>query len=85
MSLESLRSADRIGRWWIVGSSWSGAPMIGSTSNGMQQILPKGKVNVMSIDSSRGLFLHCAGSNVTPDIILTVGIFTNESEVGSIY
>ncbi|KAM9827609.1 nucleolar MIF4G domain-containing protein 1 [Neosynchiropus ocellatus] len=28
VSLENLLSADQVGRWWIVGSSWSGAPMI---------------------------------------------------------
>ncbi|XP_017577251.1 nucleolar MIF4G domain-containing protein 1 [Pygocentrus nattereri] len=29
VSLENLLEAERVGRWWIVGSSWSGAPMIG--------------------------------------------------------
>ncbi|KAF3836633.1 hypothetical protein F7725_029191 [Dissostichus mawsoni] len=29
VSLDNLLAADQIGRWWIVGSSWSGAPMIG--------------------------------------------------------
>ncbi|XP_051910061.1 nucleolar MIF4G domain-containing protein 1 [Hippocampus zosterae] len=28
VSLDNLLSADQVGRWWIVGSSWSGAPMI---------------------------------------------------------
>ncbi|XP_047424042.1 nucleolar MIF4G domain-containing protein 1 [Mugil cephalus] len=28
VSLENLLAADQVGRWWIVGSSWSGAPMI---------------------------------------------------------
>ncbi|XP_041823469.1 nucleolar MIF4G domain-containing protein 1 [Melanotaenia boesemani] len=28
VSLENLLAADHVGRWWIVGSSWSGAPMI---------------------------------------------------------
>lgn len=28
VSLENLLEAERVGRWWIVGSSWSGAPMI---------------------------------------------------------
>lgn len=28
VSLENLLEAQRVGRWWIVGSSWSGAPMI---------------------------------------------------------
>uniref|UniRef100_A0A1A8HNA5 Nucleolar MIF4G domain-containing protein 1 n=1 Tax=Nothobranchius korthausae TaxID=1143690 RepID=A0A1A8HNA5_9TELE len=29
VSLENLLKAEQVGRWWIVGSSWSGAPMIG--------------------------------------------------------
>ncbi|XP_026536707.1 nucleolar MIF4G domain-containing protein 1 [Notechis scutatus] len=45
VSLESLLRADQVGRWWIVGSSWSGAPMIDSTNNKTEQILPVGKVN----------------------------------------
>ncbi|XP_019745167.1 nucleolar MIF4G domain-containing protein 1-like [Hippocampus comes] len=28
VSLDNLLSANQVGRWWIVGSSWSGAPMI---------------------------------------------------------
>ncbi|KAJ6659294.1 hypothetical protein lerEdw1_019165 [Lerista edwardsae] len=53
VSLDSLLSADQIGRWWIVGSSWSGAPMIEGTSNGMQQILPKGKVSSKILELAR--------------------------------
>ncbi|KAM4027210.1 nucleolar MIF4G domain-containing protein 1 [Anomaloglossus baeobatrachus] len=32
VSLENILEADKVGRWWIVGSSWSGAPMIGHSS-----------------------------------------------------
>ncbi|XP_063777970.1 nucleolar MIF4G domain-containing protein 1 [Pseudophryne corroboree] len=32
VSLENIMEADKVGRWWIVGSSWSGAPMIGQSS-----------------------------------------------------
>ncbi|XP_072234674.1 nucleolar MIF4G domain-containing protein 1 [Leuresthes tenuis] len=28
VSLENILAAEQVGRWWIVGSSWSGAPMI---------------------------------------------------------
>ncbi|XP_007433909.1 nucleolar MIF4G domain-containing protein 1, partial [Python bivittatus] len=45
VSLESLLTADQVGRWWIVGSSWTGAPMVDSTSNKIDQILPVGKVS----------------------------------------
>ncbi|XP_077365507.1 nucleolar MIF4G domain-containing protein 1 [Festucalex cinctus] len=33
VSLGNLLSADQVGRWWIVGSSWSGAPMISEQGN----------------------------------------------------
>ena len=48
VSLESLLSADQVGRWWIVGSSWSGAPMINDTNSKTQQKLHIGKVNPSS-------------------------------------
>ncbi|XP_043101737.1 nucleolar MIF4G domain-containing protein 1 [Puntigrus tetrazona] len=33
VSLDNLLEAERVGRWWIVGSSWSGAPMIDDQEN----------------------------------------------------
>ncbi|XP_038654310.1 nucleolar MIF4G domain-containing protein 1 isoform X2 [Scyliorhinus canicula] len=36
-TLENLLTADQVGRWWIVGSSWSGVPMIEDTSTKKQQ------------------------------------------------
>ncbi|CAN9506351.1 unnamed protein product [Ophioblennius macclurei] len=33
VSLENLLAAEQVGRWWIVGSSWSGAPMISKQSD----------------------------------------------------
>ncbi|KAA8580680.1 hypothetical protein FQN60_013638 [Etheostoma spectabile] len=33
VSLNNLLAAEQVGRWWIVGSSWSGAPMIGEQGN----------------------------------------------------
>ncbi|XP_074477756.1 nucleolar MIF4G domain-containing protein 1 [Sebastes fasciatus] len=33
VSLDNLLAAEQVGRWWIVGSSWSGAPMIGEQGN----------------------------------------------------
>nr|XP_057915916.1 nucleolar MIF4G domain-containing protein 1 [Doryrhamphus excisus] len=33
VSLDNLLAANQVGRWWIVGSSWSGAPMIGQQGN----------------------------------------------------
>ncbi|XP_074918301.1 nucleolar MIF4G domain-containing protein 1 isoform X2 [Chelonoidis abingdonii] len=53
VSLESLLSADQIGRWWIVGSSWSGAPMIDSTSSETQHKLPVGKMSSKMLELAR--------------------------------
>ncbi|KAM9839774.1 nucleolar MIF4G domain-containing protein 1 [Aulostomus maculatus] len=33
VSLDNLLAAEQVGRWWIVGSSWSGAPMITEQGN----------------------------------------------------
>ncbi|KAM8810467.1 nucleolar MIF4G domain-containing protein 1 [Eudromia elegans] len=66
VSLESLLNADKVGRWWIVGSAWSGAPMIDDTNNKTQQKLHIGKVSSkimalarkqrMNTDIRRGIF-----------------------------
>ncbi|PKK32337.1 nucleolar protein with MIF4G domain 1, partial [Columba livia] len=53
VSLESLLSADRVGRWWIVGSSWSGAPMINETNRNTQQNLQIGKVSAKIMELAR--------------------------------
>ncbi|KFP77979.1 Nucleolar MIF4G domain-containing protein 1, partial [Acanthisitta chloris] len=53
VSLESLLSADRVGRWWIVGSSWSGAPMIEDTNSKTQQKLHVGKVSSKILELAR--------------------------------
>ncbi|NXU54797.1 NOM1 protein, partial [Turnix velox] len=53
VSLESLLSADQVGRWWIVGSSWSGAPMINDTSKKAEQKLKIGKVSSKIMELAR--------------------------------
>ncbi|XP_010285308.1 PREDICTED: nucleolar MIF4G domain-containing protein 1, partial [Phaethon lepturus] len=53
VSLESLLSADQVGRWWIVGSSWSGAPMINDTNGKTQQKLHIGKVSSKIMELAR--------------------------------
>ncbi|KAM6089010.1 nucleolar MIF4G domain-containing protein 1 [Chlamydotis macqueenii] len=53
VSLESLLSADQVGRWWIVGSSWSGAPMINDTNSKTQQKLRIGKVSSKIMELAR--------------------------------
>ncbi|XP_020367723.2 nucleolar MIF4G domain-containing protein 1 isoform X1 [Rhincodon typus] len=44
-TLENLLTADQVGRWWIVGSSWSGIPMIDNTSAKTQQNVAVGEVS----------------------------------------
>ncbi|KAM3929089.1 nucleolar MIF4G domain-containing protein 1 [Leptodactylus fuscus] len=52
VSLENILEADKVGRWWIVGSSWSGAPMIGqSTAKTSAQAV--GKVSAKIMDLAR--------------------------------
>ncbi|XP_078519388.1 nucleolar MIF4G domain-containing protein 1 [Lissotriton helveticus] len=53
VSLENLLDAEQVGRWWIVGSSWSGAPMIGQSGNSSQQKLPVGKISSKMMDLAR--------------------------------
>ncbi|XP_069715406.1 nucleolar MIF4G domain-containing protein 1 [Phaenicophaeus curvirostris] len=53
VSLESLLSADQVGRWWIVGSSWSGAPMINDANSKTQQKLRVGKVSSKIMELAR--------------------------------
>ncbi|XP_069504069.1 nucleolar MIF4G domain-containing protein 1 [Ambystoma mexicanum] len=45
VSLENLLDAEQVGRWWIVGSSWSGVPMIGQSNSSGQPKLPEGKAS----------------------------------------
>ncbi|XP_030054479.1 nucleolar MIF4G domain-containing protein 1 [Microcaecilia unicolor] len=53
VSLENLLNVDQVGRWWIVGSSWSGAPMIGDSSNKGQPKLHLGKVSTKILELAR--------------------------------
>ncbi|KAG8573426.1 hypothetical protein GDO81_012402 [Engystomops pustulosus] len=52
VSLQNILEAEKVGRWWIVGSSWSGAPMIGQSS---EKALPQamGKVSAKIMDLAR--------------------------------
>ncbi|NWS66872.1 NOM1 protein, partial [Crotophaga sulcirostris] len=53
VSLESLLSADQVGRWWIVGSSWSGAPMINDANSKTQQKVHVGKMTSKIMELAR--------------------------------
>lgn len=52
VSLENILEADKVGRWWIVGSSWSGAPMIGQPSD-KASAQAVGKVSAKIMDLAR--------------------------------
>ncbi|XP_039983203.1 nucleolar MIF4G domain-containing protein 1 isoform X2 [Xiphias gladius] len=67
VSLDNLLAAEQVGRWWIVGSSWSGAPMIGepgntttkqSTAEGQfsAKVLELAKKQRMNTDVRRNIF-----------------------------
>lgn len=43
VSLDNLLEAEHVGRWWIVGSSWSGAPMIDDHGNKTTTTSTKGE------------------------------------------
>ncbi|KFV04408.1 Nucleolar MIF4G domain-containing protein 1, partial [Pterocles gutturalis] len=58
VSLESLLSADQVGRWWIVGSSWSGAPMISDTNTKTQQKLHIGKASSKIMELARKMRMN---------------------------
>ncbi|XP_006887718.1 PREDICTED: nucleolar MIF4G domain-containing protein 1 [Elephantulus edwardii] len=52
VSWESVLNAEQVGRWWIIGSSWSGAPMIDSSD----KVQPKphgGTVSSKILDLAR--------------------------------
>ncbi|KAM6214457.1 nucleolar MIF4G domain-containing protein 1 [Rhynchocyon petersi] len=52
VSWESVLNAEQVGRWWIIGSSWSGAPMIDSSDKTQQKPL-KGMVSSKILDLAR--------------------------------
>ncbi|XP_061569105.1 nucleolar MIF4G domain-containing protein 1 [Cololabis saira] len=67
VSLENLLAAEQVGRWWIVGSSWSGAPMISkqddtstkqSTAEGQfsAKVLDLAKKQRMNTDIRKNIF-----------------------------
>ncbi|XP_072110143.1 nucleolar MIF4G domain-containing protein 1 [Mobula birostris] len=53
VTLENLLSADQVGRWWIVGSSWSGAPMIDSAGVKPQQDIVVGELSGKILELAR--------------------------------
>ncbi|XP_023275854.1 nucleolar MIF4G domain-containing protein 1 [Seriola lalandi dorsalis] len=54
VSLDNLLAAEQVGRWWIVGSSWSGAPMISEPGNTTtKQNAAEGKFSAKVLELAR--------------------------------
>ncbi|XP_066544160.1 nucleolar MIF4G domain-containing protein 1 [Amia ocellicauda] len=53
VSLDNLLAADQVGRWWIVGSSWAGAPMIHSSTSKTLPSQPGGQFSSKVLDLAR--------------------------------
>lgn len=53
VTFENILNADQTGRWWIVGSSWSGTPMISNADNNAQLKLPGGKISSKILELAR--------------------------------
>ncbi|XP_034024146.1 nucleolar MIF4G domain-containing protein 1 [Thalassophryne amazonica] len=54
VSLQNLLAAEDVGRWWIVGSSWSGAPMINDQGNtSSKQIDGQGQFSAKVLELAR--------------------------------
>ncbi|XP_048866598.1 nucleolar MIF4G domain-containing protein 1 isoform X2 [Brienomyrus brachyistius] len=53
VSLENLLAAEQVGRWWIVGSSWSGAPMIGEHEKTQPAAVPEGQFSAKVLELAR--------------------------------
>lgn len=60
VSLENLLEAQRVGRWWIVGSSWSGAPMISDAKPTAQPV--KGEQVRESVNKLNWYFYNVKGT-----------------------
>nr|XP_030710209.1 nucleolar MIF4G domain-containing protein 1 isoform X1 [Globicephala melas] len=53
VSWDSVLNAERTGRWWIVGSAWSGAPMIDSGQQKTPRKQPTGTVSSKILELAR--------------------------------
>ncbi|XP_024900680.1 nucleolar MIF4G domain-containing protein 1, partial [Pteropus alecto] len=53
VSWDSVLNAERTGRWWIVGSAWTGAPMIDSSQQKVAQKQLAGTVSTKMLDLAR--------------------------------
>ncbi|XP_054361099.1 nucleolar MIF4G domain-containing protein 1 isoform X3 [Mirounga angustirostris] len=53
ISWDGILSAEQTGRWWIVGSAWSGAPMIDNSQQKVLEKQPSGTVSGKMLELAR--------------------------------
>ncbi|KAM5187669.1 nucleolar MIF4G domain-containing protein 1 [Callospermophilus lateralis] len=53
ISWDGLLNAEQTGRWWIVGSAWSGTPMIDNSHHALQQKPPAALISSKMLDLAR--------------------------------
>jgi len=53
ISWDGILSAEQTGRWWIVGSAWSGAPMIDNSQQKVLEKQPSGTVSGKILELAR--------------------------------
>lgn len=53
VSLDSLLRAEQVGRWWIVGSSFTGAPMISEQGTAAKDTTPTGQFSATVLELAR--------------------------------
>nr|XP_031311674.1 nucleolar MIF4G domain-containing protein 1 isoform X4 [Camelus dromedarius] len=53
VSWDNILNAEQTGRWWIVGSAWSGAPMIDNSQQKTPQKRPLGTVSAKILELAR--------------------------------
>jgi nucleolar MIF4G domain-containing protein 1 len=74
VSLEDLRTADTKGKWWLVGSAWSGDPLVDRSKvqrDGKEKgsdedpLLMLARKQGMNTDVRRSIFIVLMSSNVS--------------------
>jgi nucleolar MIF4G domain-containing protein 1 len=73
VTLEDLRSAQKRGKWWLVGAAWSGDPLAENMENSMRttsvadqenRLLKLARKQGMNTDIRRSIFVVLVSSEV---------------------
>jgi nucleolar MIF4G domain-containing protein 1 len=74
VTLEELRSADKRGKWWIVGAAWKGDPLVEHVESRASDVSPAiqpsdtllrlARKQGMNTDIRRSIFVILMSSNV---------------------